>query len=593
MRRIVVGFFALIGVFFFAVIVIAAAVLIFAAPGEKNLADANILTLDLTQALPEAAPDGGLEQILLGEQRNFRDVLDALERAGDDPRIKGLVARLGGGELGTAQLQELRDAIAAFRAKGKFTLGHADSFGEFGPGTRSYYLGAAFDELWLQPYGEVGLVGLRVETPFFRGTLDKLGIQPRFDHRSEYKTAMNVLTETKMTPPHREETDALLNSVYEQMVRGIAEGRRLEAGQVRKLIDQGPFATQEALDAHLVDHIGYREDAIAAARARAGETAQLVSLARYLDRAGRPHESGPTIAVIYGSGLIARGDNSNNPLSGSTIMGADALTRAFRMAADDKSVHAILFRIDSPGGSASASEAIWRETLRAKEAGKPVIVSMSNVAASGGYYVAAAADKIVAEPATLTGSIGVVAGKVLIGGLSSNLGVTWDGAQVGKQADMFSVVTDFTPAERQRFERMLDDVYAGFKERVSQGRKMSAEAVEEVAKGRVWTGEDAKARGLVDELGGFDKALSLAKQAAGIAPDQDVTLKWFPAPANTPGAILARLMGRGGGDDDSEQSTAARLGADRMLASWRPVLRYLDLATAPPGALTMPPIDLR
>jgi protease IV len=599
MRRIIVGFFALIGLFFFGMIVLLVAALIFAAPGEKKLAQSNVLMLDLTQSLPETAPDGGVERVLLGEQRNFRDVLDALERAGDDSRIKGLVARLGAGETGTAQIQELRDAIAAFRAKGKFTFGYADGFGELGTGTRAYYLGSAFDELWLQPFGEVGLVGLRVETPFFRGMLDKLGIQPRFDHRSEYKTAMNVLTETKMTPPHREETDALLHSVFEQMVRGIAEGRRLEAGQVRKLIDQGPFSTQEALDAHLVDHIGYREDAIAAARSRAGENAQLVSLSRYLDRAGRPHQSGPTIAVILGRGLIARGNNSSNPLSGTAVLGADALTHAFRMAAEDKSVRAILFRIDSPGGSAAASEAIWRETLRAKEAGKPVIVSMSNVAGSGGYYIAVAADKIVAEPATLTGSIGVVGGKVLIGGLSSTLGVTWDGAQVGKQADMYSVISDFTPAEHQRFEHMLDDVYAGFKQRVAEGRKLSADAVEEVAKGRVWTGEDAKARGLVDELGGFDKALSLAKQAAGIAPEQDVTLKWFPPPANTPAAILARLTGRDTGDDEDEQSSAARLGADRLfgtdrlLAAWRPLLRYLDLAAAPPGALTMPPIELR
>lgn len=592
MRRIIIGFFAAIGLFFFAMIVLAIALLIFAAPGEKKLAQANILTIDLTQSLPETPPDGGIERVILGEQRNFRDVLDALERGGDDPRIKGLVARLGEGELGTAQLQELRDAIAGFRAKGKFTFGYADSFGEFGSGTRAYYLGSAFDELWLQPFGEVGLVGLRVETPFFRGTLDKLGIQPHFDHRSEYKTAMNVLTETKMTPPHREETDALLHSVYEQMVRGIAEGRRLEAGQVRKLIDEGPFSTQEALDAHLVDHIGYREDALAAARSRAGENAQLVSLSRYLDRAGHPHQSGPTIAVIYGNGLITRGDNSNSPLSGTAIMGADTLARAFRMAVEDSNVRAILFRIDSPGGSAAASEAIWRETLRAKEAGKPVIVSMSNVAGSGGYYIAAAADKIVAEPATLTGSIGVVAGKILIGGLSSNLGVTWDGTQVGKQADMYSVITDFTPAEHERFERMLDDVYAGFKQRVADGRKLGADAVEEVARGRVWTGEDAKARGLVDELGGFDKALSLAKQAAKVAPEQDVTLKWFPPPTNTPAAILARLAGRDSGDD-GEQSSSARLGVDRLLASWRPLLRYLELATAPPGALTMPPIELR
>ncbi|HEX7966834.1 MAG TPA: S49 family peptidase, partial [Stellaceae bacterium] len=323
MRRIIVGFFALIGLFVFGLFALAIVLWLWAAPGETRLAQANILTLDLTRALTEEPSDDGIERVLLGERPSLRDVLDGLERAGDDPRIKGLVARVGEGQLGTAQAQELRDAIAAFRAKGKFTLGHADSFGEFGSGTRAYYLASAFDELWLQPFGEVGLVGLRVETPFFRGTLDKLGLQPRFDHREEYKTAMNILTETKMTPAHREETEALLQSIYGQIVRGIAEGRKLEATQVRSLIDRGPFGTNEALEAHLVDHIGYREDAVAAARARAGENAQLVALSRYLDSAGRPHQSGPTIAVIYGNGLITRGGDSSSPLSGSGVMGAE------------------------------------------------------------------------------------------------------------------------------------------------------------------------------------------------------------------------------------------------------------------------------
>ncbi|MGO8917109.1 MAG: signal peptide peptidase SppA [Stellaceae bacterium] len=593
MRRVIVGFFAFIGFFVFALILVGVGLWLFAAPREKPLAERNVLLVDLTQSLPEGPSGDGIERILLGEQTSLRDVLDALERAGNDPRIGGLVARLGDGAVGTAQAQELRDAIAAFRAKGKFAFGYADSFGELGSGMRSYYLATAFDEIWLQPVGEVGIVGLRAEMPFFRGALDKLGIEPRFDHREEFKTAMNTLTETKMTPAHREETDLLLRSVYGQMVTGIAEGRRLDQPRVRSLVDQGPFTADQALDAHLIDHVGYRDDAVAVARVRAGENASLVSLQRYLDSAGRPHQSGPTVAVIYGTGLITRGDSSNSPLSGSGVMGADSVTRAFRQAAEDASVRAILFRIDSPGGSATASETIWREVVRAKEAGKPVVVSMGNVAGSGGYYVAAGVDKIVAEPATLTGSIGVVGGKVLLGGLSEKLGITWDASEIGRNAGIDSIVDDFTPQERERFERSLDYVYDIFKARGAAGRKLGADAVEEIAKGRVWTGEDAKTRGLVDALGGFDTALALAKQAAGLAADSDVTLKTFPPPSDTPAAIVARLLGRGTGDS-SARGAAARLAIlDRMLAALQPLVERLELATAPPGALTMPPVELR
>ncbi len=593
LRRVVIGFFALVGLVVIVLFALAVGLWLWSAPGEKRLAQSNVLMLDLTRPLAEGPPDGGIESVFIGGRLNLRDVLDGLERAGDDARIKGLVARVGDGQSGTAQVQELRDAVAAFRAKGKFALAYADSFGEFGSGTRAYYLAAAFDEVWLQPFGEVGLVGLRVETPFFRGTLDKLGIQPRFDHREEYKTAANVVTETKMTPAHREETEGLLQSVYGQIVRGIAQGRRLDAAQVRSLIDQGPFGTDEALDRHLVDHIGYRDDAVAAARSRAGENAQLVPLLRYLDTAGRPHQSGPTIAVIYGNGIITRGGDSPSPLSGSAVMGAETIARAFRMAAEDASVRAILFRIDSPGGSAAASETIWRETRRAKEAGKPLIVSMGNVAGSGGYYVAAGADKIVAEPATLTGSIGVVAGKVLIGGLSEKVGVSWDAVQIGKGAGIYSVVQDFTPAEHRQFERRLDEVYAGFKQRVAEGRRLDAAAVEAVAKGRVWTGEDAQAGALIDELGGFAKALALAKQAAGIPAESDVTLKTFPPPSNTPAAVIARLLGRDGDSQDDAGLSERLAGIDRAVARLQPLLRQIEAAMAPPGDLTMPPVELQ
>jgi protease-4 len=597
MRRIIIGFFALIGALVVGLVALLVVVLIIAAPGTKRLAASDILTVDLTQPLPDAAPDDGLERLLLGERLRLRDVTDALARAGDDARIKGVVARIGESSLGTAKVQELRDAIAAFRAKGKFALAYADGFGEADSGMRDYYLATAFDEVWLQPFAEVGLIGLRVEVPFFRGSLDKLGLVPRFDHRSEYKTAMNIFTETKMTPAHREETDSILQSVYGQLVEGIASGRKLDAAEVRRLVDQGPFAANDALNAHLVDHLGYREDAVAAARARGGENAELVSALDYLESAGRPHQSGPAIAVIYANGLITRDGNPGSPLAGTEISGADRLSRAFRKAAEDGDVQAILFRIDSPGGSASASETIWHAVQHAKEAKKPVIVSMGEVAGSGGYYIAAPADRIVAEPATLTGSIGVVAGKVLVGGLAEKLGVTFDAAQLGKQADMFSVINDFSPDEHQRFERMLDDIYAGFKERVAQGRHLSAEAVEEVAKGRVWTGADAKEHHLVDALGGFETALALAKEAAGIPADRDVTLKPFPPPSNSPAAVLARLLGQegdGGGGGSTESAVAASLAAqDPLLREIKPLLRDLELTLAPPGALTMPPLEVR
>ena len=589
MRRVILGFFATIGVLVFAVIVAGIAAWLLLKPGAEPLAERDVLTLDLTRPLPEGAPQDGVERLVLGEHTSFGDVLDGIERASTDSHIKGIVARVGDGSLGTAQMQELRDAIARFRSTGKFAFAYATSFGELGSGLRGYYLATAFDQIWLQPVGSVGLVGLRAEMPFFRGLLDKIGVAPRIDHREEFKTAANTITETQMTPAQREETQSLLHSVYDQVVGGIAAGRKLDPARVRELIDEGPFTPQQALDAHLIDHQGYRDDAVAAARVRAGDNAALVSLRRYLDDAGRPHESGPTIAVIYGTGLITSGSSSANPLSGSELLGAATLARAFRAASADAAVRAILFRIDSPGGSATASETIWREVQRARQAGKPIIVSMGNVAGSGGYYIAAGANKIVAEPATLTGSIGVLGGKVLIDGLSEKLGITWDGAQIGRNAAIDSVVEDFTPAEHQRFEQSLDYVYGVFKDRVAQGRKLSADAVEKIAKGRVWTGDEAHDNGLVDVLGGFHAALELAKQAAGIPAESDVTLKTFPKPSESPAAIIARLLGRGASSD----AAATRLAAlDRVLALFAPALERVDSGRVS-GTLLMPPIELR
>jgi protease IV len=585
MRRFIVGFFAVIGAFVSLVIVALVALAIWGSSATTPVAEGTVLSLNLTEGLSDVAPREGLAALIGESKPTLRDVLDAIERAGNDARVKGVLARVAGDDISTAEAQEIRDAIDAFRAKSKFAIAYADTIGEFGAGTHAYYLAAGFDEIWLQPQGTVGLSGLRTEAPFFRGLLDKLGVVPSFDHRSEYKTAMNMFTEHEMTPPHREETEAIVSSVFGQIVRGIAHDRKLEEAQVRALVDRGLLLPDEALQAHLIDHIGYRDEAEAAAKTRAGKGAELVTTLKYLDRAGRPHEKGPTVALIYGTGLIQRGTSTENPFSTSGLMGADTVTRAFNKAAGDSDVKAILFRIDSPGGSAVASETIWRAVERAHNGGKPVIVSMGAVAGSGGYYIAAPADKIVAEPATLTGSIGVLAGKVVLSGLWEKLGVSWDTVDKGADVDMFSTLKDFSPSEHQRFEAFLDAAYGTFKERVARGRKLGDEATESAAKGRVWTGEDAKARGLVDELGGFATALRLAKQAAQIPDDQDVTLKLYPK-AQTIGEAFAKLTGRQPPDDDPATPSAA---ASRFM-QLKALLRQLELTSQPAGSAIMPAV---
>jgi len=587
MRRVVVGFFAAVG--FLTVLLVVGAVLLVGGlkPKVTPLANNIILSVDLTKGLAEGPSEEQLLRLLVGVEPTLRDVLDAIEAGSNDPRVKGLLARLGDDELGLGKIQELRDAVAAFRAKGKFALAFGDSFGEFGPGTRPYYLATAFDEIWLQPMGNVGLTGLYTEVPFFKGTLDLLGIAPQFDHREEFKTAMNSLTETKMTPPHREEVDGLLTSISGQVIHGIAEGRKLPEAAVRDAIDRGPLLADEARQAKLIDRLGYRDEVVTDAHSRAGAGAELIGVTSYLDRAGRPHREGTTIALIYGSGLIQRASSSANPLTGSNVMGANEIGRAFRAAVRDPAVRAIIFRIDSPGGSVVASESIWREVTHARERGKPVVVSMGDVAGSGGYYVAAPADKIVAEPATLTGSIGVLAGKLVVSDLLQKLGLSTDSAQIGANAAMYSSTSDFSARARSRLEAFLDETYRGFKDHVASGRHMTQEEVEDVAKGRVWTGEDAKARGLIDELGGTATALRLAKEAAKLAPDAAVKLTVFPREKELFETIFDRLLGK---QHDDEDSAAAAGSIERSLKAMQPLLQRLHGLLDNSAVLTMPAI---
>lgn len=578
MRKALVGFLAVVGGAVVACLLLLGVAL--AARNVGRVPSKTILEANFETRLVEDVPDEPIARAMLAAP-SVRDIVDALDRASTDDRVAGLVARLGASPMGMAQIQEVRDAVRRFRARKKFAVAFSETFGEVGAGNGSYYLATAFDEIWLQPSGDVGLTGVMLESFFLRGALDKLGVVPRLDHRYEYKTAMNMLTEKKFTAAHRESYGRVVEAWTSQLARGVAEGRRLTPDQVRALIDRGPYLGREAVDARLVDGLAYRDEVYAKVKKRAGEDSKLLYLHKYLDRAGRPHDSGQTIALIYGVGAVQRGRSRFDPLFGDSTMGSDTVAAAFRAAVEDSGVKAIVFRIDSPGGSYVASDAIWREVVRARQAGKPVVASMGDLAGSGGYFVAMAADKIVAQPGTITASIGVLGGKALTRGFWEKLGITWDDVHANANATMWSSSYDYTPAEWARFQAWLDRVYADFTGKVAEGRRLPKERVLEIAKGRIWSGEDARNLGLVDELGGFPTALALAKRAARIPDAEEVKLVVFPKPRSTWELWMARLAGET--PDSSDQTLV------RALEIVQPMARRLRGVS---GELAMPEAEL-
>jgi protease-4 len=582
MRKVIVGVLAVVGGLAIVTVLLGGAMIIGARFGKGIIAADTVLEADFEKAFLEDSPDDPLVELISGKGVVVRDVVEALEKAAGDARVKGLVARVGAAPMGMAQVQELRDAITAFRASGKWAIAYAETFGEFGPGNGAYYLATAFDEIYLLPSGDIGITGIVYESMFLRGTLEKLGVEPRMDHRKEYKNAMNSFTERAYTEAHREAMQKVMDSQFAQMVRGVAAGRELAEAQVRGLFDRGPYLGAEAVRADLVDAVAYRDEVYEKVAAKAGGTPAYLAIGSYLDRAGRPHQKGETIALVYGLGGVQRGRSGYDPVFGDVTMGSDTVAGALRKAIKDDDVKAILFRVDSPGGSYVASDAIWRETVRAKQAGKPVIVSMGNVAGSGGYFVAMAADKIVAQPGTITGSIGVFGGKMLTAGLWDKLGVSWDEVHSSANARMWSGTHDYSPEEWARFQGWLDRVYEDFTGKVADGRGMPRDKVLQIAKGRIWSGEDARAIGLVDELGGFPVALRLAREAAGLAPNAPVKLKVFPEKRTLLQALLDRERG--------EPSESAALAA-RILSTLQPVLREARRLALPParGELAMPP----
>lgn len=484
-----------------------------------------ILDLTISGEIVEDYEDTIASRMFRGKVTVLHDLTLALEAAAKDEHVKGLVARIKPFQMGVAKIQELRDGIIAFRASGKWAHVYLDSAGEFSSANGLYYLATAFDDIWLSPAGDLNLHGLLGVTPFYRGVLDKLGIYPDMDSIGEYKNAKDIYTEKKMTPAHREATTAYLKDWYDQIVAGIAKEREIDATEIDALIQKGPFISDEALSLKLVDHLGYHDEFMDAMKTLNGGDLTLMKAEDYY--AKTLSSRGARIAVVTGMGVIYTGRSAQDPWGGA-LMGSDTIAGALRAAREDSGIEAIIFRVDSPGGSALASDLIWREVnLAAKE--KPVIVSHSDVAASGGYYVSMGATKVIASPGTITGSIGVVAGKMVTEGFNEWIGLNYEAIKMGNNSTYYYTGTPYSDTEREVYWKFMHKIYDDFTGHVAESRGKTVEEVDKIARGRVWTGTRALELGLVDELGGFTDAVRIARQEAGIPEDRDVRLVYLPA----------------------------------------------------------------
>jgi len=507
-----------------------------------------VLELDL-QSVPQES--GGFDPLAMlagnGRPLLLREAVAAILRAAKDDRVAALIARVQVSAAAAGPVQELREAIVKF-SEVKPSLAWAETY----PGTMSYYLASAFREVWMQPSGTVGLVGFATNALFLRDALGKAGIQAQFIARGEYKSAANLFTEESYTDAHRESDERLIESLHEQVLAGVAAARHIDPAAIDELADRAPLLRDDAVAGRLVDRIGFRDEAYARiAELATGFTGTPAASAEdaddpdappqlYLSRYARAiapgptpalpgRRSKPTVAVVTLAGPIVsgRGGRQLSPL-GTSSAGGDTIAAALRQAAADDDVAAVVLRVDSPGGSVVGSETIWREVVRMRAAGKPVVASMGAVAASGGYYVSMAADAIVANAGTLTGSIGVITGKFIARELKERLGIGSDSVHTNANANAWSANAPFTDEQHARVTAEADLFYADFVQRVAEGRNMTVEAVDAVARGRVWTGADALARGLVDELGGLRTAIDRAKVLAGFDADTDVKLVGLP-----------------------------------------------------------------
>jgi protease-4 len=548
-----------------------------------------LLELDLSRGLLEARPTDQLSALRSRHIPTVRNLQEQLRRAERDSSVAGLVAQLGPQPLTASQAEELGAAVERFGATGRPTLCWTDSFGELGTATAAYLLAAFFDEVWLQPSGSLGLLGVAARGVFVRPALDRLGVEPQLAQRHEYKSAADLFLRSSMSEPNREALQGITDSMLEQVVSTTARRRDLAADQVRAAVDRGPLSAQQALDAQLVDRLGYRDEAYAELRRRLGVDGRLEL--RYVQRWSPPPVAAvrerlrdkrrPVVAVVTINGGISRGRSGSSPLNGPHA-GADTVTAALRTAGERDDVRAVVLRVVSPGGSYVASDAIRRAVLQLRATGRPVVASMGSVAASGGYFVAMPCDEVVATPSTITGSIGVLGGKLVVRQALSRWGIEVESVGSGEHATMFGADRRFDEEEWRRVDEWLDAVYADFTAKAAQDRSMAYDRLEPLARGRIWSGADALNNGLVDRLGDLRTAAERAATLAGVEPG---AVRLRSVPHLTPMQRLSPPK-----SSESPTAAAGTAGSD-LLGGPESLLRavWSSVAQQPVhGVLTMP-----
>jgi protease-4 len=511
------------------------------------------LSLRLEGSMPEA-PEVELPLPALEDRSPMTvvEVYSTLRRAAKDPRIKGVLLRPRGVALGWGKLEELREGILAVKKTGKPVYAWLSS-----PGTREYYLATAADKIFLSPEDLVDMKGLRLEATYYKGTLDKLGVQVEIEHVGRFKDAGDSFTRTSMSPDTKEALNPILDHLFNGLCGAVAEARKMKPEQVRALLDEGPFLAPQAKSKGLVDDLIYEKSAEQTLAGKAGVAEKDVISARdYLRSAGDREGRGRKIAYLVAQGDIIRGSMADM-LGNDRSINPHGMARQLRMIAKDTSIRGVIVRIDSPGGDAIASDEILDEMKKLSRL-KPMVISMSDVAASGGYYIAMTGDPVVAYSGTLTGSIGVIYGKVNLQGLYSKLGISKEVLKRGKFADIDSDFQALSPEGRAKLRESLEFIYDGFLQRVADGRKQKKEEIHAKAQGRVWIGADAKTQGLVDEVGGLNAAVELVKKRASLSADEAVRLVVYPARRTFWETYFGRADFEDGGQAESEASTLLR-----------------------------------
>src|SRR5688572_19268381 len=572
-------------------VVILGIVMIWAAlrKGEPSIRDNSVLTLRVSGALPDYSPEDPFKKFFGGPDQSLTGLVMQFKKAKVDKRIKAILLDINMSGVGWGKAEEIRDAITDFRSSGKPVYAYI----EFGL-NKEYYIATAADKIIVPPPGELFINGLAADVMFFRGSLDKLGIYPDIYQIGKYKSAGDTFTQKEMTDAHRQYINELLDDLFARYKNAIAQARHKTPEEVNALIDNAPYNAQQAKAAGLIDEAMYRDEVDAMLKKLLGqkESEPLIAVRSYDYREVAPESlglnKGERIAVIYASGEIGSGSSQQSPSGGQSI-GSDTLAKALNDAAADKTIKAIVMRVDSPGGSGLASDIIWRAVEQANQK-KPVVVSMGDVAASGGYYISASASKIIAQPSTITGSIGVVAGKPVMRGFYDWLGVSNEYVLRGKTAGMFRETEKFSDEERLKFEEWVKTTYyVQFVPKVAKGRKKDAQYIDSVAQGRVWTGAQAKDRSLVDEFGGLDKAIDVAKELAKIPADKGVERVILPYPTT----FLQQLFY--GAENSNTQFEQQRAVLAAMPEDARRAFRYMQLMDRMKNGETMllMPFDLR